>query len=109
MWCVPYAKRIYAAIALVMGLIAGLNATGQWQKYLLWANSQPFHVKDALFHKDLSFYIFTLPFISFVVTWLLVSLIVALLVTTGFHYLNGGFARRGSPRASRPRSRRTSQ
>ena len=35
----PYAKRIYAAIALVMGLIAGLNATGQWNKYLLFANS----------------------------------------------------------------------
>ncbi len=70
-------------------------------KYLLWANSQPFHVKDALFHKDLSFYIFTLPFISFVVTWLLVSLIVALLVTTGFHYLNGGIrATRVSPRVA---------
>jgi len=91
----PYAKRIYAAIALVMGLIAGLNATGQWNKYLLFANSQPFHVKDPLFHKDLSFYIFTLPFVSFVVTWLLVALIVALIVTTGFHYLNGGIARRG--------------
>ena len=57
----PYAKRIYAAIALVMGLIAGLNATGQWNKYLLFANSQPFHIKDPLFHKDLGFYVFTLP------------------------------------------------
>ena len=97
----PYAKRIYAAIALVMGLIAGLNATGQWNKYLLFANSQPFHVKDPLFHKDLSFYIFTLPFVSFVVTWLLVALIVALIVTTGFHYLNGGIrATRVTPRVS---------
>ena len=97
----PYAKRIYAAIALVMGLIAGLNATGQWNKYLLFANSQPFHIKDALFHKDLSFYVFTLPFVSFVVTWLLVSLIVALIITTGFHYLNGGIrATRVTPRVS---------
>jgi uncharacterized membrane protein (UPF0182 family) len=62
---------------------------------------QPFHIKDALFHKDLSFYIFTLPFVSFVVTWLLVSLIVALIVTTGFHYLNGGIrATRVTPRVS---------
>ena len=97
----PYAKRIYAAIAVFMGLIAGLNATGQWQKYLLFANSQPFHVKDALFHKDLSFYVFTLPFISFVVTWMLVALIVALIVTTGFHYLNGGIrATRVTPRVA---------
>jgi hypothetical protein len=97
----PYAKRIYAAIALVMGLVAGLNATGQWNKYLLFANSQPFHIKDALFHKDLSFYIFILPFVNFVVTWLLVSLIVVLIVTTGFHYLNGGIrATKVTPRVS---------
>src|ERR1019366_1761786 len=97
----PYAKRIYAAIAVVMALIAGLDATGQWNKYLLFANSQPFHAKDALFHKDLSFYVFTLPFVSFVVTWLLVALIVALIVTTGFHYLNGGIrATRVTPRVS---------
>ena len=97
----PYAKRIYAAIAVVMALIAGLDATGQWNKYLLFANSQPFHAKDALFHKDLSFYVFTLPFVSFVVTWLLVALIVTLIVTTGFHYLNGGIrATRVTPRVS---------
>ena len=58
-------------------------------------------MKDPLFHKDLGFYIFTLPFVSFVVTWLLVSLIVVLLVTTGFHYLNGGIrATRVTPRVA---------
>ena len=97
----PYAGRIYAAIALVAGLIAGLNATGQWQAYLLFIHSKPFHLKDALFHKDLSFYIFTLPFISFIVTWTLVSLFVILLITAGFHYLNGGIrATRVKPRVA---------
>ncbi len=86
----PYAKRVYAAIALIMGLVAGLNATGQWQKYLLFSHAQSFHQVDPVFHKDLGFYIFTLPFVSYVVTWFLVVLIFALLVTTGFHFLNGG-------------------
>jgi hypothetical protein len=86
----PYAKRVYAAIALLMGLVAGLNATGQWQKYLLFSHAQSFHKVDPVFHKDLGFYIFTLPFASYVVTWFLVVLIFALLVTTGFHFLNGG-------------------
>src|SRR6202044_2653186 len=44
----PYARRIYAAIALVMGLIAGLNATGQWNNYLLFSHSQSFHKVDPL-------------------------------------------------------------
>ena len=86
----PYAKRVYAAIALVMGLVAGLNATGQWQKYLFFSHPQAFHKVDPVFHKDLGFYVFTLPFVSYVVTWFLVVLIFALLVTTGFHFLNGG-------------------
>ncbi|MGC1238166.1 MAG: UPF0182 family protein [Acidimicrobiales bacterium] len=86
----PYARRIYAAIALVMGLIAGLDATGQWNSYLLFSHAQSFHKVDPLFHKDLGFYIFTLPFVSFVITWFLVVLIIALIVTTGFHFLNGG-------------------
>jgi uncharacterized membrane protein (UPF0182 family) len=86
----PYAKRVYAAIALVMGIVAGLNATGQWQNYLLFAHAQSFHKVDPVFHKDLGFYVFTLPFVSFVLTWFLVVLIVALVVTAGFHVLNGG-------------------
>ncbi len=97
----PHAGRIYALISLVMGIVAGLNASGEWQKYLFFANRQSFHQTDALFHKDLGFYIFTLPFVSFVVTWLLVSLVVILIVTTGFHYLNGGIrAARTTPRVA---------
>ncbi len=95
----PHARRIYALIALVMGLVAGLNASGEWQRYLLFANRQSFHLKDPLFHKDIGFYVFTLPFVSFIVTWTLVSLFVVLLVSTGFHYLNGGIrATRVTPR-----------
>ena len=97
----PYAGRIYALIALVTGLGAGLNATSQWKTYLLFIHRQPFHIKDPLFHKDLGFYIFTLPFLSFIVTWTLVSLFVILIITAIFHYLNGGIrTTRVSPRVS---------
>lgn len=95
----PYAGRVYALIALVTGLVAGLNATGQWRTYLLFVHRQTFHVTDPMFHKDLGFYIFTLPFLSFIVTWSLVSLFVILIITTVFHYLNGGIrATRTTPR-----------
>ncbi len=97
----PYAGRIYAVIALITGLVAGLNATGQWQSYLLFMHSKSFNIKDALFHKDLSFYIFTLPFLSFIVTWTIVSLFVILLITAAFHYLNGGIrATKVTPRVA---------
>ncbi len=97
----PYAGRIYAFFALVAGAIAGLSATGEWQSYLLFAHRQPFHQQDPLFHKDLSFYIFTLPFLRFLITWGLVALFLVLIITTFFHYLNGGIrTTRVSPRVS---------
>ncbi|HVB19026.1 MAG TPA: UPF0182 family protein [Acidimicrobiales bacterium] len=101
----PFAKRIYAGIALVMAFVAGLNATSEWQRYLLFAHAQKFGTTDPLFHKDLGFYVFTLPFLNYVVTWFLVTLIVTLIVSTIFHYLNGGIrAARGAPRVA-PRVR----
>ncbi len=97
----PYAGRIYAALALVFGAVAGIAATSQWQNYLLFANARSFHQKDLLFHKDLGFYIFTLPFLSFIVNWCLAALVAILVISAVFHYLNGGI------RATRESSRVT--
>ena len=97
----PYAGRIYAAVAVVTGFIAGLNASSQWQTWLLFIHRQSFGQTDALFHKDVGFYVFTLPFVSFVVTWTLVSLFVILVVTSVLHFFNGGIrATRHSPRVA---------
>ncbi len=97
----PHAARIYAVIAFIFGVVAGLNASGQWNAYLLFAHRQSFPASDPLFHKNIGFYVFTLPFVSFVVTWLLVSLVVILVVTAGFHFLNGGIrASRVTPRVA---------
>jgi len=97
----PRAGRIYAAIAVVSGLIAGLNASGQWQTWLLFVHRQSFGQTDQLYHKDIGFYIFDLPFASFVVTWTLVSLFVILIVTAVLHFFNGGIrTTRGAPRVA---------
>ncbi|MDE3030149.1 MAG: UPF0182 family protein, partial [Acidobacteriota bacterium] len=97
----PYAGRIYAAVAVVTGFIAGLNASSKWQTWLLFIHRQSFGQTDALFHKDVGFYVFTLPFVSFVVTWTLVSLFVVLVVTSVLHFFNGGIrATRHSPRVA---------
>jgi uncharacterized membrane protein (UPF0182 family) len=97
----PYSRRIYAVIAIVVGAIGGLTATGQWNNYLLFANARSFGKKDPLFHKDLGFYIFRLPFLSFIVNWALASLAVIIVITALVHYLNGGIrTTRGSTRVA---------
>jgi uncharacterized membrane protein (UPF0182 family) len=95
----PYAGRVYAAIALILALIAASGTIGEWQNWILFRNSTNFGVTDPQFHRDVSYYVFRLPFETFVVNWLLVSLVVILVVTAIFHYLNGGIrAQRVSPR-----------
>lgn len=97
----PYAGRLYALLAIVLSLIAASSAVGQWEQYLLFTNSKNFGIKDPLFGRDVSFYIFRLPFLTFVVDWLLASLFVMLALSAIFHYLNGGIrAARVSPRVA---------
>jgi uncharacterized protein len=97
----PYARRTYAVISLIAGFIAGLTAIGQWNNYILYANAQSFHQTDPIFHKDIGFYVFKLPFLTFIVDWLLASLIAVIVLTAFFHYLNGGIrASRSSPHVS---------
>ena len=95
----PYANRIYAGLSAVVALIAAAGTIGEWQNWLLFTHGQSFGVKDAQFHMDASFYVFKLPFLEFLVNWLIVSLIVVLVFTAVFHYLNGGIrTQRGRPR-----------
>ena len=63
------------------------------------AVASAFGVRDPQFHKSVSFYVFKLPFLSFLVDWTLVALLVILIVTGIGHYLNGGLRFQGpSPR-----------
>jgi len=86
----PYSNRIYAGLSVVVALIAAAGAIGEWQNWLLFTHAKSFGVKDPQFHIDASFYVFKLPFLEFLVNWLIVSLIVVIVFTAVFHYLNGG-------------------
>ena len=74
----------------LFALVAGLGVSGRWEEWLLFTNGVDFGVTDAQFGRDVGFYVFRLPFLSFVVGWLFATLIVTLVVTTILHYINGG-------------------
>jgi uncharacterized protein len=95
----PYAGRLYVALAIVMALIAASGTIGEWQNWILFRHGGNFGIKDPQFGKDIGFYVFKLPFLNFVVDWTLAILIVTLIVSALFHYLNGGILpQRGIPR-----------
>ncbi len=86
----PYQGRIRVLVAAFFALIAGGSVAGQWQAWILFRNRVNFGVKDPQFHKDVGFYVFTLPFLRFIFEWAFAALVIVFIVTAVAHYLNGG-------------------
>ncbi len=86
----PYAGRIRIVIAAVFALLAGGSVAGEWQRWILFTHAQSFGIKDPQFHQDIGFYVFRLPFLTFLFDWLFAGLIIVLIITAIAHYLNGG-------------------
>src|SRR5436305_6213977 len=86
----PYAGRVRVLVALFFSLIMCSCVSAQWQSWILFSNSTSFGIKDPQFHKDISFYVFRLPFLQFAAGWIFAALLVVLIVSAVFHYLNGG-------------------
>ncbi len=77
-------------IPVVVGAIAGAAGQGDWQVVQLWLNGVPFGEVDPEFGKDIGFYAFTLPFISWLITWLFVAVAIAGIGALITHYVFGG-------------------
>ncbi len=81
---------VRAVTAALFALIAGAGVSSQWNDWILFTNRVDFGVRDELFHRDIGFYVFQLPFLTFVVGWLFAAFVIVLVVTAIAHYLNGG-------------------
>src|SRR5438045_7816935 len=74
----PYAGRVRVLVALFFSIIMGSGVSAQWNHWILFSNSTSFGIKDPQFHKDLSFYVFRLPFLQFAAGWTFAGLPVVL-------------------------------
>ena len=86
----PMRWPLLIGTALVLAAFSGASASGQWRHYLLWRNAEPFGAKDPFFDKDVGFYVFTLPWLHFVVDFLIAATLIALLAAAFVHYVFGG-------------------
>ncbi|HOU12501.1 MAG TPA: UPF0182 family protein [Anaerolineae bacterium] len=57
-------RLFFSGAAIFAGLIVALTFNGLWRIYLLANNGVPFNIADPVFHQDVSFYIFTLPWLE---------------------------------------------
>ena len=84
-------RRMATVVApAVLGIFAGSAGASQWQTFLLWANRVPFGSKDAQFNLDIGFFVFTLPWLRFIVGFFTMALVLAALAAAVTHYVYGG-------------------
>ncbi|MCS7224020.1 MAG: UPF0182 family protein [Armatimonadetes bacterium] len=74
-----------ALIALAFAVSAGIAAARKWESALLFWFAQPSGEKDPLFFKDISFYLFRLPFFRFLLNYGISALLISLFVTAALY------------------------
>lgn len=86
----PMRRILLIGVSVVLGIFAGISATGQWRTFLLWSNRKEFGEVDPYFEKDIGYYVFTLPWLHWLVDFLMTALILALIAAALVHYVFGG-------------------
>jgi len=104
-WHDTFGRRnslIRFVIAGFFALVAGGGAAAQWNEWVLFTNPVEFGQVDPVFGRDISFYVFRLPFLSFVVSWFFAAFVIIGIVTGIWHYVNGGIRLQTIDRRSTP-------
>jgi uncharacterized membrane protein (UPF0182 family) len=68
-------RPILLAVAVIAAIIAGLVMSGRWEVVLRFLGRTDFGVTDPHFHKDASFYVFTMPLLELIARSLQVLLV----------------------------------
>lgn len=77
-------------ISALVGLICGLSAQNAWQTVQLWMHGGDFGTVDPQFGNDVGFYMFRLPMIELILTWLFTATVLAFLAVLATQYIFGG-------------------
>ncbi|RPJ53862.1 MAG: hypothetical protein EHM23_30110, partial [Acidobacteria bacterium] len=91
-------RVLWIALALLVSLGAlflALSLSAQWPLILQFLHGVPFGQNDPFFNRDVSFYVFTLPFLQLIRSWFLVLLVGLGIAITAFYYTSRNF--RGEP------------
>jgi uncharacterized protein len=77
-------------VAVLFGLLFAVPAMGEWQSWLMFRNSKSFGIVDGQFQTDVGFYLFRLPFLTFLLDWLFIAVLIITLLVVATHVLSGG-------------------
>lgn len=100
-----YADRALLVFAITGALMGGIVASGHWRDWLQFRHGGSFGEVDALFGRDLGFYIFDLSFIGYLVQALFYAISITLVVTVLIHIYQESIRLVGNTVHAVPRAR----
>ncbi len=82
-------NKLTVPVFALFGLFSGIAFASSWQTVLLFLNKASFGVLDPIFSKDISFYIFSVPFFELIYGILSFVLFVSFIVTLFLYMAKG--------------------
>jgi uncharacterized protein len=82
-----YPFKLKLSIITVLSIVIGMGVSSEWFKFLQFINQTPFNIIDPIFAKDVSFYIFSLPFYQFILGFLMSTIVITTILVV-LNYLS---------------------
>jgi len=89
----PVLRLSVILATILLSIIFGLVAQGNWEIILRAFNWQPFGITDPVFNREIGFYVFSLPFLHMLRGWFLGALIVTLIGSASLYLFSYGVQR----------------
>ncbi len=91
----PHVLALRITVSALVALALGSSTSSQWQNWVLFEHAVRFGSRDPVFGRDVSFFVFRMPFLSFLVDWMFWALILVLIVTAIAYFVNGALRLQG--------------
>jgi len=78
-----------ALAAGLLGVLAAMMESGNWSILLQFLFQMPYGAEDPLYHKDIGFYLFSLPASIAIKNWMLLTLLLCALFASAIYWMYG--------------------
>jgi len=85
----PQIAKLIPGLSVIAGFFAGLSGAAQWERFLIARHASAFGISDPVFGHDFGYYVFQLPFLSFVQGWTAGTLVLVTLLTAFLYFYHG--------------------
>jgi len=81
---------LYIIISLILGFLFSSVSSELWKIVLKFFNQTPFGTTDPIFGRDIAFYVFSLPFYSFIKEMAMVLIVLTIIVVGVIYFIASG-------------------